>query len=106
MIAPLRTHLLSSRRNPILTRSRSAMAQFASEPLLTLASEVVSASVPPTPASIPSVPFMTQGFHPVVSRAPQYAVGHWQPYAPLDPVAESILMTTTRVLEAALTPLS
>ena len=81
------------------------MAQFASEPLITLALEGISTSVPPTPISTPSVPFVTPGFQPMVSRAPQYAPGHWQTYAPLDLVAESILMTATRVPEVPLTPL-
>ena len=82
------------------------MAQFASEPLLTLASKVVIASVPPTLASTPSVPLVTPGFHPMVSAAPQHAAGHWQTYAPPDLVTESILMTPPRALEVPLTPLS
>ena len=80
------------------------MAQFASEPLISVASEGISASVPPTLASTPSVPLVTPGFHPMVSRAPQYAVAHWQTYAPPNPIAESILMTATRIPEVPLTP--
>ena len=80
------------------------MAQFASEPLISVASKGISTLVPPTLASTPFVPLVTPGFHPLVSGAPQYAMGHWQTYAPLDPVTESILMTATCVLEAPLTP--
>ena len=82
------------------------MAQFASEPLLTLASEVVTAPVPPTLASTSSMPLVTPGFHPMVSEAPQLAAGHWQTYAPPDLVIESILMTAPRAPEVPLTPLS
>ena len=53
-----------------------------------------------------SVTFVTPGFHPQVSRAPQFAKGHWQTYAPLGSVTESILVTTTRIPKAPLTPLS
>ena len=82
------------------------MAQFASEPLIYLASEGISTSVPPTPASTPSMPLVTLGFHPVVSGAPQYAAGHWQTCAPPDPVTEPVLMTTPHAPEAPLTPSS
>ena len=82
------------------------MAQFAVEPLISVAPEGISTSVPPTLASTPSVPLVTLGFHPLVPGAPQYAAGHWQTYAPLDLITESILMTTTRAPEAPLTLLS
>ena len=82
------------------------MALFAGEPQNPIASEGISASVPPTLASTASVPLVTAGFRPLVSGTPQFATGHWQTYAPPDPVAESILMTATRVPEAPLTPLS
>ena len=80
------------------------MAQRTVEPPLALASEVVPAPAPPVPISNPSVPSVTPGFSLLSSGAPQFAVGQWQTLAPPDPVAESILMATSRVLEAPLTP--
>ena len=82
------------------------MAQFASESLLTLASKVVTVSIPLTFASTPFVPLVTLGFHPMAFGAPQLTSGHWQTHAPLDLVTEPILMTPPRALEAPLTPLS
>ena len=82
------------------------MAQFADEPLISIAPEEISTSVPPTLALTPYVPLVTPGFHPLVPGTPQHAVGLWQTYASPDPVTESILMTTTRTPEAPLTPLS
>ena len=82
------------------------MAQFAGESHISVAAEGFTASVPPTFASTPFVPLVTLGFHPLVPGAPQLAVGHWQTYAPLDLVIESILMTHARASEAPLTPLS
>ena len=82
------------------------MAQFASEPLLTLALEVVTASVPPTLASTPSVPLVTPGFHLMVSGALQLATGRWLTHAHLDTVTKPILMTPPHAVEAPLTPLS
>ena len=64
MIAPPMTHPLFPRRSPILTRSRSAMAQFVSEPLLTLVTEGVSASAPLVAPLAPFVPLVTLGFPP------------------------------------------
>ena len=80
------------------------MAQFAGEPLISIASEGISTSVPPTLASTPSVPLVTPGFHPLGPGAPQHAAAHWQTYAPPDPVTEPILMTPTRAPKAPLTP--
>ena len=74
--------------------------------MISIASEGISTSVPLTLASTLFVPLVTSGFHPLVPGAPQYAVGHWQTYAPPDLITESILMTATRAPEAPPTPLS
>ena len=76
------------------------MAQFASEPLISVVSEGIPTLVPSTLASIPSVPLLTPGFHPLVPRTLLHSMGHGQTYAPPDLVTESILMTTTHALEA------
>ena len=75
MIAPPRIRPVTSYRSPVLTRSRSAMAQFAGEPLISVALEGISTSVPLTLASTPSVPLVAPGFHPLVLGAPQHAAG-------------------------------
>ena len=75
------------------------MAQFAGESQFSIASEGISTSVPPTLSLTPSVPLVTPGFHPMVLGTPLHFAGHWQTYAPPDPVTESILMTTTHVPE-------
>ena len=82
------------------------MAQFASELRFSVDLEGFTTWVPLAFASTHSVAFMTSGFHPQVSGAPQFAVGHWQTCAPLDLVTEPVLMTAPRALEAPLPPLS
>ena len=80
------------------------MAQFVSEPLLSLVTEGVSASAPSVPLSAPFVPPVTPGFPPLVPLVSQFVPGHWQTSAPPDLVAESILVIVTCVPETPLTP--
>ena len=82
------------------------MAQSTGELHFSIDSEGFTTWVPPAFASTHSVPFVTPGFHPQVSRAPQFVAGHWQTCAPLDPVTEPVLMTAPRAPEAPLTPSS
>ena len=77
------------------------MAQFAGESQLSTAPEGTTTSVPPTLTLTLSVPIVTLGFHPLVPGTPLHSAGHWQTYAPPDPITESILMTTTHVSETA-----
>ena len=102
-IAPLRVRPLTFHRNPVLTRSQLAMAQFTGEPQLFATPEGTSTSVPLTFTLTPSVPLVTPGFHPLVFGTPLHSAGHWHTYAPLDPITESILVTTTRIPETLLT---
>ena len=69
-VALLRSRVFALHRSLILTRSRSAMAQFAGEPLISVALEGISASVPLTFALTPSVPLVTPGFYPLVPGTP------------------------------------
>ena len=80
------------------------MAQYVSEPLLTLVMEGVSASDPSVAPLVPFVPPVTPGFPPLTPLVSQFVPGHWQASVPPDPVAESILMTVTRVPETPLPP--
>ena len=76
------------------------MAQHASERQLSVASKGISTS---TLTLTPTVPLSVPVSHSLVRRVPLFSVGHWQTFAPLEPVTESILVTTTRALETLLT---
>ena len=75
------------------------MAQFASEPQLSAAPEGTSTLVPLTLVLTLSVPLVTPGFHPLVSRTPLHLTELGQAYAPPDLVTEATFLTTTRIPE-------
>ena len=79
------------------------MAQRAVEPLLTVVTEGISTLVSPTHVLTPSVPLVTSEFHPLVFGAPLHPAGLGQAYAPLDPIIEATLVTTTRIPETVST---
>ena len=98
IIAPPRIHPLAPYRSPVITRSRSVMAQFVGDSQVPVAREMVPVSVPPAPALTPSVRVSPS----LVQLPPLYFVGQWQ--APPDLVAETVLVTVARAPETPLTP--
>ena len=79
------------------------MAQRTGEPQPFVASEGISASVPPTLTLTPTMPLSAPISHSLVCEAPLFSVGHWQTFTPPKLVTESILVTATRGPETLLT---
>ena len=96
--ARLRHHPLSPGHSPILTRSRSAMAQFASEPSPSAALEEASLMASLSHTLTPTAPFAS---HSVAPGEPQFVFGHW--IAP-EPATEAVTVTTVRTSEVSLAP--
>ena len=71
------------------------MAQHTSEPLPFAALEEIPLSVPPSLALTSTVPLSAHASYFQMSEEPLFTFGHWQTLANPEPVAESIMVTTT-----------
>ena len=79
------------------------MAQRVGEPQPSVAPEGISTLIPSTLTLTPSVPLSAPVSHPLLHGASLFFVGHWQTFASLEPVTESVSVTATRVPETLLT---
>ena len=74
------------------------MAQFVGDSQTPIASERFAVLVPPTLALVSFVPASPS----LVQLSPQYSVEQWQ--TPLDPIAETVLVTVAHAPKVPLTP--
>ena len=79
------------------------MAQRTSEPLSSVASEGISASVPPSLTLTSIVPPSAQASHPLVREMPLFSIGHWKTFASPESVTESVSVIATHAPETLLT---
>ena len=79
------------------------MAQRTGEFSSSTAPEMIPTSVSPSFTLAPSMPLLAQVSHPLVHGEPLFSEGHWQTFATLEPITESISVIVTRASETLLT---